>query len=111
MKIELQLNNDTLMACNEILRALYASGTPAEQAGKLVKSIALEVADKFDSKCKSLVKKATLFDTKKKHKVSLKYHEAWGLYRVLCVQIDFVNNDYQVNLIRNLIGVLNQKLA
>ena len=111
MKIELKLNNDTLMACNEILQPLYASGVPVEEAGKLVKSIALDVADKIDSKCKTLVKKATIFDQKKQHKITLKYHEAWGLYRTLCVQVEFVKNDYKETILRKLIGVLNQKLA
>lgn len=111
MKIEIKINSDTLIACNEVLQQLYASGVPPTEGGKLVKSLALDVADKLDAKAKTLIKKATLFDNKKKHKVTLKYHEAWGLYRTLCLQVEQIKNIYKITLINAMIGVLNQKLS
>jgi Holliday junction resolvasome RuvABC DNA-binding subunit len=110
MKIELKMNNDTLMAINNALEVLYyheVSGVTA----KVAKSIALDVSDKFDSKCRSLAKKATLFDTKKKHKMTFKYHEAWALYGMLLELIQYVDNVYQDTLIRKVINTLDQKFA
>ena len=111
MKIKLELSTDTLIACNQLLQEIYNESNPNTEAGKLVKSIALEVADKLDSKCKTLIKKATIFDQGKKHQLSLKYHEAWGFYRALCNLIDYVNNDYKQTLIQKTINTLNQKLT
>lgn len=111
MKIELNFNNDTLVACNQLLQEIYNESQPTTEAGKLVKSIALDVADKLDSKCKTIVKKASLFDNKKKHKITLKYHEAWGMYRSLIELNENTSNEFKRTVIQNVISVLNQKLA
>ena len=112
MKIELKLNNDALIACNSLIKGVYDSATyPDTEAGKLIKSICFDVADKLDSKCKSLVKKATLFETKKKYTITLKYHEAWGLNLALCQLIEPETNEYKKVIIAKIINELNQKLA
>ena len=76
MKIELKLNNDSIIAVNELLSYIYDMERSNDKKVNVNLSIGYDLADKFDSKAKQLVKKATLFDTKKKHKITLKYHEA-----------------------------------
>ena len=112
MKIDLKLTNDALIACNSLIKGVYDSGIyPDTEAGKLIKSICFDVADKLDSKCKSLVKKASLFDTKKKQNITLKYHEAWGLSLALIQLNENEINDYKRIAIAKIITDLHQKLA
>ncbi len=111
MKIELRLNNDTLIACNQLLQTIYNESTPTETIGKIVKSICFDVADKLDSKRKTVVKKASLFDQKKQYKITLKYHEAWGLFEALQQLNKTNNNDYKRTIVQKVIDTLHQKLS
>lgn len=112
MKIELKLTNDALIACNSLIKGVYDSATyPDSEAGKLIKSICFDVADKLDSKCKNLVKKASLFDSKKKHNFALKYHEAWGLSLALIQLNENEPNEYARIIIAKIITDLHQKLT
>lgn len=111
MKIELKLSNDSLIAINHLLKWLYESENSQDKKEKVFKSIGYDLSDKFDAKAKSLVKKATLFDSKKKIKFSLKFHEAWALEQILIDLKPHNPNDYQRNLIQKTINDLNQKLA
>ncbi|NHN26783.1 hypothetical protein FIA58_013945 [Flavobacterium jejuense] len=110
MKIDLKLNNDTLIACNKLLQELYNNNIPVNEHGKLVKSIALDLADKIDTRCKKIVKQVSILDYKKQHKITFKYYEAWGLYQALKVLNNLNNNEYQKTLIQSVINILNQKL-
>ena len=111
MKIELKLNNDSIIAVNELLNYIYDMERSNDKKVNVYRSIGYDLADKFDSKAKQLVKKATLFDSKKKHKITLKYHEAWALEIILRELFTYADNHYvrlRVNLV---IDDLNQKLA
>lgn len=111
MKIELKLNNDTIVAINELLSYVYDMEKSNDKKVNVYRSIGFDLADKFDSKAKQLVKKSTLFDAKKKHKITLKYYEAWALeiiLRELFTMSDDHYNRFRVNLV---IDNLNQKLA
>lgn len=111
MKIEIKLSNDALLAINHLLKWLYDSEPSQDKKEKVFKSIGYDVADKFDAKAKSLVKKASLFDDKNKPKLTLKFHEAWALEQILIDLKPHNPNDYQRNLIQKTINDLNQKLA
>lgn len=112
MKIQLQLSNDTLIACNQLLQSVYNESTVLNVPGKVVKSICFDVADKIDSKCRTIIKKTSLFDQKKKHKLTLKYHEAWGLYEALrTLNAEVNNNEYKQSLVQNVINTIHQKLT
>lgn len=111
MKIKLKLNNDTLIACNNLLKQVYNSETPPNEAGKLIKSICFEVADKFDTKAKSLVKSANLFDKKNTTEITLKWYEAWGTLQVFIRLNEIEGSDFQKLLVQKVISTINQKLT
>ena len=110
MKIEFKTSNDCLMAINKILQEIYKLPVSLDTRENVYKSIGFDLADKFDAKYKSQIKKANLFENKK-IKVSLKYHEAWALEAIIRDWSDNLNNDYQKSLLSNLTDIINQKLA
>lgn len=111
MKIELKLSNDTIIVCDRVLSNVYDVNFMANSSEKkVILSIVYEVADMFDTKCKTLKKKADLFNSKKKHKMTLKYYQAWALYSVL-LELGKLQNDYQQKIVEHLCRTLDQKLA
>ena len=74
-------------------------------------SIGCDIADKFDSKTKAQLKKQSLFDHSKLHKITLKFHEAWALKNILLELITTVSNPYQKGLIQKVINIIDQKIA
>lgn len=111
MKIKLKLNNDTLLACRKLLNKIYDSEIPTTEAGKLIKSICLDTADKFDSKAKALLKKTNLFDKNNTNDITLKWFEAWGTYMALVQLNEFNDNELEKVLVQKVISLLNQKLT
>lgn len=83
MIIELKFNIDALHLLSELLNRVYNADPNAHGTDKLLVSIAYELADKFEKKFRTQQKKPSLFDTKKKYKVSLKYFEAWALHKII----------------------------
>lgn len=77
---------------------------------KLAYSICLELAEKFQKKVKTQLKKANLFDTTKQVKISLKYYEAWALYQYLQNWVLNQSNYRDELRVQNVINTLNQKL-
>lgn len=111
MKVEIKINNDTLIATNEILQRCYSLNKPVEVSARNTLSIAYDLADKFDSKCRQKIKKANLFDNSKKFKMTLKYHEATALHTMLIASSFFTENEYKATLISQLISQINQKIV
>jgi hypothetical protein len=110
MKIELKLTADQVFATARLLEQIYES-KPTDIQQKLMRSIALDVADKYIKKQHSLYTKQNLFDAKKKHKITLKFHEAYALHSVIETLIYTVNDIYCNSILKTLLGNLNQKLA
>lgn len=111
MKIELNISTDALMAANKILKEIYNLPVSNDKRENVYKSIGFDLADKFDKKCKTQIKKANLFE-KKKIKLSLKYHEAWALEAIIQDLIgEVIHNEYQKALLTNLTHIINQKTA
>ncbi len=108
MKIELHLSPDTLIAANELLKDIYYLPVSMDKRENVYKSIGFDLADKFDAKAKSQIKKANLFE-KKKIKLTLKYHEAWALEAVIQDLLETVTNEYRKALLLNLANSINQK--
>jgi len=73
-------------------------------------SIGLGLSDKFDAKCKKRIKSADLFDTKKKNKFTLKYHEAFMLQELLINAVPHLTNQFHKTLANKLIATLNKQL-
>ena len=71
----------------------------------------LDVSDKIVTKASKLSRSVELFDNKKKHDLTLKYHEATTLEQYM-VGVSGVETDaFKKNLSTKLIAQLNQKLA
>lgn|SRR5690554_1291589 len=111
MKIELKLSNDSIIVCDQILAKVYEVNFYSNKIDeKVILSIIYQVADFFSNKCKNIKKKADLFNIKKKHKITLKYYEAWALYSVL-LEFKDIHNPYQQRIANDLCRTLHQKLA
>ena len=57
MKVELKLNNDSIIAVNELLSYIYDMERSNDKKVNVYRSIGYDLADKFDSKAKQLVKR------------------------------------------------------
>ena len=110
MKIELKLTADQVFATAKLLEQVYYS-EPADTNQKLMRSIAIDVADKYISKQHALHSKQSLFDAKKKHKITLKFHEAYALHSVIETLIHTVNDIYSATILKLILATLNQKLT
>jgi hypothetical protein len=109
MKVELKLTPDTINAAARLLEKVYDLPAPLGQSEKIIRSIAYDVADAMLSKQKTIRKKLNLFDAKKKHKISLKYHEAFALYNILNELNINVSDDYNRTILNKLKDELHQK--
>lgn len=111
MKIELNITADQVFAVTKLLQQVYDL-FPSVNCDQLsVRSIAFDLDDQFTAKRKALLKKNTLFDLDKKYKMSLKYHEAVALHRIIGNLIETVNDIKQTNDLRMLYHFLMQKTA
>lgn len=110
MKIEIQLTADQVFAVAKLLEQVYYSH-PIDTNQKIMRSIAIDVADKFTSKQITLYSNQNLFDSKKKHKMTLKFYEAFALHSVIELFLHTVNDLLKTTILQKLLNDLNQKLA
>ena len=111
MKVELKINADTINAVVRLLEKIYELPSPTRQPDKLTRSITYDVIEVLLSKQKTIRKKQTLFDVQKKHKITLKYHEAFVLHIVINELIFNVTDDYTKMLLNKLSGEIHQKIV
>lgn len=71
----------------------------------------IDVLDKVTAKAKTINRRIDLFDSKKKHKVSFKYHEGYILEAYIQGFSQTETDDYKMNLFRKIMIQLNQKLT
>lgn len=112
MKIELKLTADEINYLER--QTLMVQSVDAKQLPKDKKTaytIMLDVSDKLMTKAKQLNRKTDLFDSKKKHKITLKWHEAEILEQYIDTFSVYQDDPYKANLARKVIIQLNQKLA
>ena len=110
MKIDLKLNPETALIIAATIEAVYNTKAYTRRH-KSTLSIAIDVAAKLDGKAVHIKAKANLFDSKKKIKISLKFHEADMLELLLIQQLEGVQDTYIRQEIQKTINDLNQKLA
>ncbi len=109
MKIKLKFTNDELIAANTLLQKLYdLPFNQFESPQKIFVSIGVDLADKFDKKTKSIIKKSSLFTQKKKYDTTLKYHEAWALKNICIELFSWSENEYQKLQLENIISKLDK---
>jgi len=110
MKIELTLSPATITIITATLQAIYNTKAHTRRH-KSTLSIALEVAKRFDAKIATFKSQSTLFEQRKKTKISLKFYEADMLELLLIDQIKSVDETLIRQQIQKVIDMLNQKLA
>lgn len=111
MKIELKLDNDSIIHVTELIKNVYTTDQALGKENKMLKSIAYDLADKFEGKYKTLIKKQCLFSNKNKTKVTLKWHEAWALETLLHYLMDLAPSSFAKIKLNQVISQLNQKLV
>lgn len=112
MKIELKLTADEINYLERktiLTLAIAPKELPKDK--RMAYSIMLDVADKISTKAKSINRSTSIFDVKKKHKVSLKWHEAETLEQYIDAFSTYQDDAYNKNLARKIIAQINQKLA
>lgn len=112
MKIELKITTDELNYLEK--KCFLIQGMDFRQLDKTSKNsytIMLDVLDKVTAKAKAVNRKMGLFDQKKPHKITLKYHEAYILEPYMEAWSTTETDAYTSNLSRKIIAQLNQKLA
>lgn len=114
MKTTLKINADSIFALDKLLSNVYNIGFSLGLSGKtkeakVLLSISYELSNKFNSKSRNIVLKQSLFDSKKKYSIGLKFHEAWALEQIIYASLDNVNNDYAKTLLKKIADDLNQK--
>lgn len=109
MKIELKLNPDGIIVLAQLLSGVYTtqSYTTLENVRKCV---LMDVYDKLTTKAKDLQRKQSLFDSKKKVTLSLKFSQAYYLLQFLN-NIDLFANEFKKIQIQKIINLLDQKLC
>lgn len=112
MKIELKLTAAEINYLEQqtlLVQSIDTKQLPKDK--KTAYTIMLDVSDKLMAKAKQLNRKTDLFDFKKKHKITLKWHEAETLEQYIDVFSVYQDDPYKANLARKVITQLNQKLA
>jgi hypothetical protein len=109
-KIEVY-TSDQIFAVAKLLQQVFELYPATTTEQKATRSIAFDLEEKFTAKRKELIKKNDLFESRKFHKIKLKYHEELALQRII---FDLINTVDSVEPKRNLQVVhdyLHQKLA
>jgi hypothetical protein len=112
MKIDLKLTADEINYLERqtlLVQSIDTKQLPNDK--KTAYTIMLDVSDKLMAKAKQLNRKTDLFEAKKKHKITLKWHEAETLEQYIDVFSAYQDDPYKANLARKVIIQLNQKLA
>ena len=112
MKVKLKVSSHEMMYLEEKLKPISSIRPQELTKDKLVAfSILLDVTDKVVAKASKLSRSVELFDNKKKHDLTLKYHEAATLEQFLIGVSGAETDAFKKNLSIKLLTQLNQKLA
>lgn len=110
MVIEIKMTNDQVFQLARMLNELREL-TPVSKESKLFTSIGLELYDKVDAKAKKIHLTSSLFDEKKKHKFTFKYHQALALQFIIQGLLPTLFNLHTKTIMNALLSTINQKLA
>lgn len=112
MKIDLKLSADEVNYLEKKLIIIQAMKfRELDNQSKTTYTILIDVLDKVMVKTKSISRKIDLFDNSKRHKVSLKFHEADRLKPYIEAFSQTETDLYLCNLARKIVAQLDQKLA
>lgn len=113
MKIEVQLKKEELTLFRNLFQKAYGRTFMQVAVYNVIHSISLDLADTFDKKFKTIIKKSNLFDARKKSKFTFKYHEAWALKIFLnneLEDLDVKEMAWERNVLLKQINNLDQQL-
>lgn len=111
MKIELKPTSDQVFAIAKLLEQVYNLYPATTYDQKATRSIAFDLEEKFSTKRKEIIKKNSLFEVKKTYKITLKYHEALVLQRIIFDLLDTVNSDKPKFDLKTIHDYLHQKIT
>lgn len=109
MKVELKITIENLVIVAVVLEAVYNSKAITRKE-KTILSIAIDVADKFNSKSLKF-KKLTFSDRGKTTRLTLKHHEADILELILRDEIKKSDDNFINRHLQKTADLINQKLA
>ena len=106
-KIPLSLSPDELFALEKLLNQLH-DFRPTNKEGFATKSACLDVAELVHRNYRKACGDVDLFNSKKKIKINLKYHESYHLLQYIMATELVINLPFELQKIKNF---LDQKLA
>ena len=110
MKIKLKQNIDGLFAlqklCNVVLE-MQESTTNA----KMIKSIIEDVLKLVNRPLQTAIENNNLFDCKKKHTITLKFHEAYTLHEGILGLINTIDNPLAKTKLNQIKDFLNRQIT
>lgn len=114
MKIELKLTPDHIAYLDKQFSSTVAINLAEfkalEKDRRVMVSILIDVADKIAAKSVKLQRSHNLFEARKKHKVTIKYYEAWAVHLFLTGAINLETDPYRKSLALTIHGQIDPKL-
>ncbi|WP_299124235.1 hypothetical protein [uncultured Tenacibaculum sp.] len=108
MKVKFNFSVDQVLAINALLNKVSKLNFNALNTDEKIEySIAISLSDTFESKKRTLQKNNNLFDIHKKVKMTLNYHEAWGLRNIFINRIGLLENEFQKFNIQSSISLID----
>lgn len=111
LNIEIKPTADQVFAISKLLEQVFNLYPAITYSQKATRSIAYDLEEKFSAKCKEIVKKSSLFEANKTYKITLKYHEALCLQRIINNLLTTVIAVKPANDLRTIHDYLHQKLV
>lgn len=110
--VRLKITITTLGVINRIGQSIYTAPPAVDFTEKIWRSIAFDVVEKIEKRCKAIVKRHdNLYDGDALISLSLKFHEAWALKEALHKFQNEAENELQALLNSKVINFLDQKTA
>lgn len=110
MKIQIKQNIDGLFAIDKLCNIILDRDEQSFEA-KMVKSIIKDVSKLVSKPLEKAIESNNLFDSKKKHNITLKYHEAYALHQGIMLLIGSVNNELYKTKLNIVKDNLNRNLV
>lgn len=111
MKVTIKLNHYQLIAVSSLLIKLYdLNFNEVEKSKKVAISVGLKLADTFDKKRKTILKKADLFEAKKLIKFTFDYYEAWALKNICVELFGWIDTEFKKFCVQKVIDKLDAKV-
>ena len=113
MKVEIKITSDQVFYLEKKLQSIALISAVQfvnlDRKKRNENSLLLDCYDKIEAKSKAISRKPTIFDTKKKYSISLKYHEASILNALCCSLKELEQKESHYYVLANAIYLLIDK--